>query len=185
MPCIDELNLCTGLPLQNTPSPTSTCWDVGSCTYALREAICANHNEGECALLGCCMYDTTDGECIAACIVPDEGEACCVLDDDGGGEDNLPLTGSPTPGGGTDDNTTDRPTMGTTTRPTDLTPSPTMNTTQPANFTNNTPFPAVSPSPTGVPPGPDGSRSSSDASTTSGLIGALVGVGALAVALVL
>lgn len=89
-PCIKQMDECTGLPLVSYCFDGSTLEggnnnnnnnDDPSCTYALRLETCEGKmmSEGECNDLGCCTWSPVDGSCSAACLVPEDGDACCSI----------------------------------------------------------------------------------------------------------
>ena len=58
--------------------------DDPECTLLKRKDMCDNNNlgESECVSLGCCQWDAVFESCSAACVIPENGDACCILKDD-------------------------------------------------------------------------------------------------------
>lgn len=121
-PCIEEFNECAGLP-QIDIAPVSGCAngregvDDPTCTLALREQTCEGWGFGaeECNALSCCQWDAVAEICSAACVIPDDGAACCVLVES---SDTSNPTLGPTAGG------TVSPTASPTSKPTAPAPAP-------------------------------------------------------------
>ena len=103
-PCINSLNECTGLP-QTDSAPMFGCMDGRegvddpTCTLALREQTCEGRGfgEDECTALSCCQYDAVAEVCSAACVIPEDGDACCVLSEDTSGPTTGPTASGTVP----------------------------------------------------------------------------------------
>jgi len=90
------MNECTGLPLVSYCSDgRRDGTDDPECTFALREMACEENvlSEEECKGLGCCKWDGNEGTCEAACLIPEDGAACCA----GSAGDSTAPASSPAP----------------------------------------------------------------------------------------
>mmetsp|Transcript_207 Transcript_207/g.351 ORF Transcript_207/g.351 Transcript_207/m.351 type:complete len:402 (-) Transcript_207:238-1443(-) len=151
-PCIKVMNECTGLPQVSYCSDGREGVDDPSCTLALREETCEGGglSEEACTDHGCCSWDSVVGSCNAACIIPEDGDACCAT--------VAPPTAS----------LTDKPTTLPTKAASDPTPTPNVRTPLPTLETFSIPTTIrTTPSPTSPNAGTPSPTNSKTIQTTS------------------